>query len=207
MCAPSLRVWPMQGLENRGEAGEAERSVGNVGRLDAQTSGALLVTDDGTLHHLLTRPGSVWKVYQARVSASRSLRPPTTVKQLRIGWDCSPCRGLLTRRDLSGVVHHFRAIFCRPVPNPMFGVGGLQVWPAIGADDAALDALRRGVQLDGAASAPTLPARVDVVPQTHHDDEPGTSDTTVLRISLQQGQYRQVCTALKPPYSAYSWVC
>jgi len=58
----------MQGLENRGAHGDGARSVGNVGRLDAQTSGALLVTDDGLLHHLLTRPGSgVWKVYEARV--------------------------------------------------------------------------------------------------------------------------------------------
>jgi 16S rRNA U516 pseudouridylate synthase RsuA-like enzyme len=58
----------MQGLENSGAHADGVRSVGNVGRLDAQTSGALLVTDDGLLHHLLTRPGSgVWKVYEARV--------------------------------------------------------------------------------------------------------------------------------------------
>lgn len=47
------------------------RSVSNVGRLDAMTSGCLLVTDDGALSELLTRPGGgVWKTYHALVRMS-----------------------------------------------------------------------------------------------------------------------------------------
>jgi len=67
------------------------------------------------------------------------------------------------------------------------------VWPAIGPEHAALEVLRRGVQLDGAKSTPTLPARVEIA-QQQPDDGLYDSETTVLRISLQQGQYRQVRT-------------
>ena len=56
-----------------------------VGRLDADTTGALLLTNDGQLAHRLAHPSfGVPKVYEADVEASPS---PVALKQLREGVD------------------------------------------------------------------------------------------------------------------------
>jgi hypothetical protein len=58
----------VEGQEGGWQGGGGWLHAGNVGRLDAQTSGALVITDDGTLTHLLTQPGAgVWKTYIATV--------------------------------------------------------------------------------------------------------------------------------------------
>jgi pseudouridine synthase len=55
----------------------------NVGRLDAETSGLLILTNDGELAHVLAHPSfGVMKTYIAKVSGSIN---PATVKQLTTG--------------------------------------------------------------------------------------------------------------------------
>jgi 23S rRNA pseudouridine2605 synthase/16S rRNA pseudouridine516 synthase len=62
--------------------GLAER-VFNVGRLDAETSGLLLLTNDGELAHVLAHPSfGVEKTYVATV---RGVPTPATLKRLRDG--------------------------------------------------------------------------------------------------------------------------
>ncbi len=66
-------------------AGRADLPPGTVpvGRLDADTSGLLIWTDDGALHQALCRPRSgVWKVYE--VDLNRPL-PPDAEPRLRNG--------------------------------------------------------------------------------------------------------------------------
>lgn len=69
-----------------------------VGRLDYDTAGALLLTDDGELTHLLTHPSrGVEKVYWARVGGSVS---PATLKKLEAGLELedgptAPCKARL----------------------------------------------------------------------------------------------------------------
>lgn len=54
-----------------------------VGRLDYQTSGLLLLTDDGELAYLLTHPKfGVWKTYHALVQGKPS---PAVLQQMREG--------------------------------------------------------------------------------------------------------------------------
>jgi len=54
-----------------------------VGRLDYQTGGLLLLTDDGELTYLLTHPKyGVWKTYHAVVQGRPS---PQAIKQMREG--------------------------------------------------------------------------------------------------------------------------
>ncbi len=54
-----------------------------VGRLDYQTSGLLLLTDDGELANMLTHPRyGVWKTYHALVQGKPS---PTVLQQMREG--------------------------------------------------------------------------------------------------------------------------
>ena len=55
----------------------------NVGRLDAQTSGLLILTNDGELAHVLAHPSfGVMKIYLAKVSGRMS---PRTIAQLTAG--------------------------------------------------------------------------------------------------------------------------
>lgn len=60
-----------------------EERLFNVGRLDAETSGLLLLTNDGALAHVLAHPSfGVMKTYIARVSGSVS---PQTIAKLTKG--------------------------------------------------------------------------------------------------------------------------
>ncbi|MCU1526375.1 MAG: rluA [Frondihabitans sp.] len=60
-----------------------EERLFNVGRLDAETSGLLILTNDGELAHVLAHPSfGVMKTYIAKVSGSIT---PATVKQLTSG--------------------------------------------------------------------------------------------------------------------------
>ncbi len=59
--------------------------VGHVGRLDKDTTGALLLTDDGDLSQMLTRPHQdVWKRYEATVQ-SHVLADDPRLETLRQG--------------------------------------------------------------------------------------------------------------------------
>lgn len=59
--------------------------VGVIGRLDQPTTGALLVTDDGDLNHLLTEPGcQVWKRYLLTIVGEPADDDPR-LAQLRTG--------------------------------------------------------------------------------------------------------------------------
>lgn len=61
-----------------------------VGRLDYQTSGLLLLTDDGELTYLLTHPKyGVWKTYHALVQGKPS---PAILQQMREGLPLSDGR-------------------------------------------------------------------------------------------------------------------
>jgi len=87
-------------------AGQADLPSGTVpvGRLDADTSGLLIWTDDGALHQALCRPRSgVWKVYV--VDLNRPL-PPDAESKLSNGeilLDGRPClKARLRRRDDDG---------------------------------------------------------------------------------------------------------
>ncbi len=67
-----------------------------VGRLDSETTGLLLWTDDGDLNQVLCRPDSgVWKTYEVELSADLPLTsiPQLTEGQIFIdGRQCRPCR-------------------------------------------------------------------------------------------------------------------
>lgn len=74
-------------LERQAGADEAARAavagLHPVGRLDADTEGLLLLTNDGALTHLLTHPArEVWKTYVATVRGGPS---PSAIRQLREG--------------------------------------------------------------------------------------------------------------------------
>jgi 23S rRNA pseudouridine2605 synthase len=75
--------------------------VGVVGRLDKPTTGALLVTDDGDLSHLLTDPAfHVWKRYLLTVRGELSDADPR-LAELRAGVEIG---GKKTRPGRCGVV-------------------------------------------------------------------------------------------------------
>jgi 23S rRNA pseudouridine2605 synthase len=66
-------------------AAEWEERLYNVGRLDADTSGLLVLTNDGDLAHVLAHPSfEVTKVYIAKVSGTVT---PQTVAKLTRGFD------------------------------------------------------------------------------------------------------------------------
>jgi 23S rRNA pseudouridine2605 synthase len=66
-------------------AAEWEERLYNVGRLDADTSGLLVLTNDGDLAHVLAHPSfEVTKVYIAKVSG---IVTPQTVAKLTRGLD------------------------------------------------------------------------------------------------------------------------
>ena len=55
-----------------------EERVFNVGRLDADTSGLLILTNDGELAHVLAHPSfGVTKTYIAKVRGTRHRRRPS----------------------------------------------------------------------------------------------------------------------------------
>ena len=60
--------------ELNGQQGTGRR-VSAVGRLDKETSGLLLLTDDGILHERVLRPGTVSKIYEAVVKLREPMRP------------------------------------------------------------------------------------------------------------------------------------
>ena len=67
-----------------------------VGRLDSETTGLLLWTDDGDLNQVLCKPDSgVWKTYEVELAADLPLTkvPQLTDGQIFIdGRQCRPCR-------------------------------------------------------------------------------------------------------------------
>ena len=119
-----------------------------VGRLDFETSGVLLLCDDGTLTHLLTHPShGVEKVYEARV---RGEVGPETLAWLEKGVRLedgvtAPCRArVLAQRDKNALVE----ITLREGRNR-------QVRRMLEAVSHAASSLRRvsfaGVELEGMA--------------------------------------------------------
>jgi len=84
---------------------DLEERVFNVGRLDAETSGLLLLTNDGDLAHVLAHPSfGVEKTYVAKVTGRMS---PQTLQQLKRGIeldDGMPHRVELVRRSF-GPLH------------------------------------------------------------------------------------------------------
>jgi pseudouridine synthase len=84
------------------------QSLHPVGRLDFDTSGVLLLTDDGELTHLLTHPShGAEKVYEARV---RGVVEPAAIEKLERGvrlddGPSAPCRAkVMAQRDKNGLV-------------------------------------------------------------------------------------------------------
>ncbi len=84
------------------------QSLHPVGRLDFDTSGVLLLTDDGTLTHLLTHPShGAEKVYEARV---RGVVEPAAIEKLERGvrlddGPTAPCRAkLMAQRDKNALI-------------------------------------------------------------------------------------------------------
>ena len=72
-----------------------------VGRLDVDTTGALLLTNDGALAHRLAHPRyEVEKVYVAEVEGDRGRRGPA-----RASPTGSSSRTAVPRRPLSGAWH------------------------------------------------------------------------------------------------------
>ena len=119
-----------------------------VGRLDFETSGVLLLCDDGTLTHLLTHPShGVEKVYEARVRGEVS---PETLERLEKGVKLedgmtAPCRArVLAQREKNALVE----ITLREGRNR-------QVRRMLEAVSHAASSLRRvsfaGVELEGMA--------------------------------------------------------
>ena len=84
------------------------QSLHPVGRLDFDTSGVLLLTDDGELTHLLTHPShGAEKVYEARV---RGVVEPSAIEKLERGvrlddGPSAPCRAkVMAQRDKNALV-------------------------------------------------------------------------------------------------------
>lgn len=63
-----------------------------VGRLDVETSGLLIWTDDGELHQALCRPGSVvWKIYEATLERPLPPAAESRLENGEIALDGRPC--------------------------------------------------------------------------------------------------------------------
>ncbi|MFM8896673.1 MAG: pseudouridine synthase [Actinomycetales bacterium] len=125
--------------------GRTERLF-HVGRLDADTSGLLLLTNDGELAHRLAHPAhAVPKTYVAAVSGTLTRQ---TVRQLRQGvtLDDGPavCDGVRVRQQLPGrtlveiVIHEGRNRIVRrifeAVGHPVIELSRTQVGPVRLAD-------------------------------------------------------------------------
>lgn len=87
---------------------QAYANLHPVGRLDFETSGVLLLSDDGTLTHLLTHPShGVEKIYEARV---RGVVESGAIEHLERGVRLedgvtAPCRArVLAQRDKNALV-------------------------------------------------------------------------------------------------------
>jgi pseudouridine synthase len=102
-----------------------------VGRLDAESTGLLLWTDDGSLNQKLCRPGSsVWKTYEVELNGPL---PPQHIPELTRGGleidgrPCLPCRLKMkpdaTTRDWIMELHEGR----RRQVRRMFNAVGLKV--------------------------------------------------------------------------------
>lgn len=131
-----------------------------VGRLDFETSGVLLLCDDGTLTHLLTHPShGVEKIYEARVRGEVSKETLAWLeKGVRLeDGPTAPCRArVLAQRDKNALVE----ISLREGRNR-------QVRRMLEAVSHAASSLRRvsfaGVELEGMASGEhreLLPAEI-----------------------------------------------
>lgn len=95
---PDLRRW----------TDELDERVFNVGRLDADTSGLLLLTNDGELAHVLAHPSfGVEKTYIATV---RGIPTAATLKRLRTGIDLDDGPIAADRARLVGEPSRGRAI-------------------------------------------------------------------------------------------------
>ena len=76
-----------------------------VGRLDADTTGLLLLTNDGELANLLTHPRyEVEKVYRARVQPPRLSAAALRALREGVALDDGPARAARVRQVASGVV-------------------------------------------------------------------------------------------------------
>lgn len=83
--------------------------VTHIGRLDAQTTGLLIFTDDGDLNHLLTRPGAgVWKMYYAMVTGHVDSKHEG-LQQLRYGVSIRGRRDDATLPAHVGKIQHLPA--------------------------------------------------------------------------------------------------
>jgi 23S rRNA pseudouridine2605 synthase len=64
-----------------------------IGRLDAESTGLLLWTDDGVLNQRLARPSSgVWKTYEVELSEPLSENQIPTLTEGKLSIDGRPCR-------------------------------------------------------------------------------------------------------------------
>ncbi|HEY8416728.1 MAG TPA: pseudouridine synthase [Limnochordales bacterium] len=85
----------------------ADRRLFPVGRLDLDTEGLLLLTDDGALAHRLTHPRyGVPKIYQARVAGAVSEEALSRLRQgvLLEDGPTAPARVRLLRQDADGAL-------------------------------------------------------------------------------------------------------
>ncbi|MGO5029947.1 pseudouridine synthase [Candidatus Agathobaculum pullicola] len=128
---------------------EMQRGLFAVGRLDKDTEGLLIVTDDGALSHALMSPSRhVWKVYEAVVEGT--LLPEAeslfeTGVRLKDGTVCLPaCLERLSGNDKQRVRVTLREGKYHQVKRMIAAVGGVVVQ------------LRR-VQLGGLRLDPALP--------------------------------------------------
>lgn len=75
------RLETLHGGPNDCSSDGARRRLSAVGRLDKDTSGLILLTDDGLLNEAVLWPGTIRKVYEAVVKLREPMRP--TDEQLR----------------------------------------------------------------------------------------------------------------------------
>ena len=144
----------------------AEPRVFPVGRLDADTEGLLLLTNDGELTHRLTHPSfGVDKEYLAEVEGAPS---PSAVRRLREGVDLedgrtAPARvALIPPHALRIVIHEGRnrqvRRMCDAVGHPVVRLVRTRIGPLVDRDLAPGEwrALSMAeVRALGAAAAPT----------------------------------------------------
>ena len=120
----------------------AEPRVFPVGRLDADTEGLLLLTNDGELTHRLTHPSfGVDKEYLAEVERSPS---PSAVRRLREGVDLddgrtAPARvAVVAPRALRIVIHEGRnrqvRRMCDAVGHPVVRLVRTRIGPLVDRD-------------------------------------------------------------------------
>jgi 23S rRNA pseudouridine2605 synthase len=148
----------------------AEPRVFPVGRLDADTEGLLLLTNDGELTHRLTHPSfGVDKEYLAEVEGAPS---PAAVRRLREGVDLedgrtAPARiALIPPHALRIVIHEGRnrqvRRMCDAVGHPVVRLVRTRIGPLVDRDLAPGEwrsLSMAEVRALGAATAPTGASR------------------------------------------------